>query len=247
MSTNTKVGSVLKTYCSSCQGDRNCEVKGHYGKLDEHDEAPISWRTDWYVLECRGCEYVFVQTVATNSEDYVYDVLPSGEEVREHIETVETWPSRSKRPIPDWFNHSYIETDIKNTGSLASALKELYGALDADLSVLASIGIRTSFDIASELLGIDPGLTFKEKLDALVTSNFIMEAEKESIKILVDAGSASAHRGWKPSPGDLEALMNSLEDFIYSTMVFPAQKRTREAKLSEMKNKVPTRAARKAK
>jgi hypothetical protein len=241
---STKVGQILRAYCSDCGGERNCEIKGHYGKLDAPENAPISWRTDWYILECRGCDYVFVQTVATNSEDYFYDVLPSGEEIREHIETIETWPARSKRSSPEWFRHSYIETDIGETTSLAASLKELYGALDADLMVLASIGIRTSFDVASELLGVDPSLPFKEKLDALVSKNLILEAEKGSIETLVEAGSASAHRGWKPSQGDLDALMNSLEDFIYSSIVFPAEKRVKQAKLAATKDNVPKRIPR---
>ncbi|QNQ63567.1 DUF4145 domain-containing protein [Brucella sp. 6810] len=245
MSNTDKRGLVLRAYCSSCQGERNCEVKGHHIESGNDGEGYYQWYTDWYLLSCRGCDHVFAQTVSTNSEEYYQDYDADGEVVTEYIKTVETWPARSKRNHPDWFKHSYIETDVENTAPLAASLKELYGALDADLMVLASIGIRTSFDIASELLGIDPTITFKEKLDALVTDKFILEAEKDSIETLVEAGSASAHRGWKPSQKDLDALMNSLEDFIYSSMVFPAEKRAKQAKLAETKDNVPKRIPRK--
>ncbi|MCZ0963912.1 DUF4145 domain-containing protein [Paracoccus sp. EF6] len=118
-------------------------------------------------------------------------------------------------------------------------MKELYGALNYELRVLASIGIRTSFDIAAGLLGIEPEKTFNQKLDDLVAQGHITEADKEHVQTLVDAGSAAAHRGWRPSFNDLGVLMTALENFIYNSMVVPARKRAHEAELATVKKKVP--------
>jgi hypothetical protein len=158
---------------------------------------------------------------------------------------IETWPARSKREIPSWFSHYGIETDIANTNALNASLRELYGALDADLMVLASIAIRTSFDIAAEVLGVDPSMSFAGKLESLVNKGHIVEADQASIEILVDAGSASAHRGWRPSLADVDALTTALEDFIHGSMVFPAEKRAKAAKMAEIRGKVPKRQRRK--
>ena len=46
--------------------------------------------------------------------------------------------------------------------SLGKLLAEMYAALDADLRVLAAIAARTVFDRASELLGVNPAMSFQE-------------------------------------------------------------------------------------
>ena len=47
---------------------------------------------------------------------------------------------------------------------LATLLGELYTALDNGLQTLATIGMRTVFDCASQKLGTDPNQSFTEKL-----------------------------------------------------------------------------------
>ena len=245
MESETRIGQKLRAHCSACNGDRNCEIKGHHPERGEDVHAQINWAVDWFLLTCCGCDHVFVQTVSSNSEEYVSFQDHNGQEIAEHFESIDTWPARSKRKIPDWFEQKFVETDIPDTNALDSSLKELYSALDKDLVVLASIGIRTSFDIASEILGVDAEKTFKQKLDALVCKGHITEADREHIETLVDAGSAAAHRGWKPSLRDLGTLMGVLENFIYGTMVVPARRRAHEADLAKVKKKVPSKKAQK--
>jgi hypothetical protein len=242
-----KIGTMLRAHCSNCGDTRNCEVKGHHANGGGDDEGHYSWHSDWYLLVCRGCDHVFAQSVSTNSDDYHQYYDQNGEAQTEHYETVEMWPARSKRKAPEWFEHAHVDTDIPNTNTLDASLKELYGALNSGLPVLASIGIRTSFDIAAELLDIDPAKSFAEKLTDLVDGGHILEAEKVNIETLIEAGSASAHRGWQPHSSEVDTLMNALEDFIYSSMVFPAQRRAKEAKLAALKKRVPIKPKRRKK
>jgi hypothetical protein len=129
----------------------------------------------------------------------------------------------------------------ENVDGLDAAMIELYGALDNDLRILAAIGIRTTYDIASELLGINAEMTFEKKLDALVTSGRIGKLDKARLEMVVDAGSASAHRGWQPLPEDLETMMDVLEHFIYESFVAPARKEKLDAKAAKVKKTVPPR------
>lgn len=70
--------------------------------------------------------------------------------------------------------------DAENAHALNAAIRELYGALDNDLCMLAAIGIRTTFDVALELLeDIDSNLNFGEKLDALTELGHIGPADKD--------------------------------------------------------------------
>jgi hypothetical protein len=98
-------------------------------------------------------------------------------------------------------------------------LDEVYTALDNDLSVLATIGMRAVFDCASQLLGADANQSFAEKLKELVAGNKIGGEEKEILSTLADAGNAAAHRGWKPSTSEIDSLMRALENFLERAFV----------------------------
>lgn len=243
MSPKHQLGEKIRAYCSSCEGERNCEIKGYYPERGSDADEHYHWSVDWFLLVCCGCDHAFAQTISSDSESYHHYYDRDGQEAIEAIESVNTWPARSKREVPEWFKHGTIDTDLPDTGPLDASLKELYGALNNELRVLASIGIRTSFDITAGLLGIDPEKRFHQKLDDLVAQGHITAADKEHVEVLVDAGSASAHRGWRPKLDDLGVLMKALENFIYSSIVLPARKRTHDEELAKVKKRVPPKKA----
>jgi hypothetical protein len=102
---------------------------------------------------------------------------------------------------------------------LADLLCEVCAALDHNLVTLASIGMRTVFDCAAQKLGAHPNQSFAEKLKELTAGNKIGGEEKEILSILTDAGSAAAHRGWKPKKDDIDHLMRALEIFLERAFV----------------------------
>ena len=228
-----------KAKCSSCGGERNCDILASFENRGGDDF--IDWCTEWRLLRCRGCELVFVQTVSSNSEDY-YDYYDENDQhVTQHFETTDYWPALSKRSQPDWL--SLIAIKGRDESILLRALSELYVALNNDLAMLSGIAIRTAFDAAAELLGIDPALTFKQKLEALVAEGHIGKLDLERLEALVDAGSASAHRGWVPNSEDLETLMELLEHFLDQTFVAPEKKKRLDEQAAKVRAKVPSKQA----
>jgi hypothetical protein len=113
--------------------------------------------------------------------------------------------------------------------------------LDNDLNMLAAIGLRTSFDIASEQLGVAANLTFEKKLDALLAEGFIEESGLEQLSVLVEVGSASAHRGWIPNAAQLITLMQLLENFIYKAFIAPVRLKHHAAEIAKIMGLVPKR------
>jgi hypothetical protein len=61
--------AIRKAECPRCGGPRNCEIRGRYEDRYDDDDSEFWGRTTWYILECRGCEHVFVQTASIHSED----------------------------------------------------------------------------------------------------------------------------------------------------------------------------------
>ena len=151
-----------------------------------------SARDTGMILECCGCERIYFRRDYWFSawETIGTDPISGGPRLEGGVETV-YWPAPVRRRRPNWLEK--IEVSERDLGVL---LDEMYTALDNDLRVLAAIAARTVFDRASQLLGVDPAIGFKEKLDSLGADGKIGVHEEEILQVLVDAGSAAAHRGW---------------------------------------------------
>ena len=117
-------------------------------------------------------------------------------------------------------------------------LSETYTALNNDLRILAAIGARTAFDHSSEKLGVDASLPFNKKLDELLKLGKISSDERQTLEVLVEAGSAAAHRGWRPKPAEINTMMDLLEAFLHRAFVLGDGIKT-------LKAAVPPRQARK--
>lgn len=193
-------------HCPKCGSQRADVLVEH---LDKYDDGEVQAYTHYKVLECRGCGEKYYKTSGTNSEDYDHYETPEGFETVYH-ETIHFWPPPAKRPMPEWSSDLMFEDRV-----LGSLFEDVYTAMSNNLGVLAAIGMRTVFDRASELLGIDESKTFKTKLTDLQAVGHITAKEVDVLTALIDAGSAAAHRGWQPKPKQLEAMLIILEAFLH--------------------------------
>ncbi len=240
----SKIGQKRKAFCSNCKGERNCEIKGHH--RESGSDHYIQWWTNWYLLVCCGCDHVFAEAVSSDSEScYQVGEYPDGEPEYEQDERISSWPARFKRDRPNWFESLQKSIKHDRAHDFQSCLLQVYEALDHDLNVLAAIGIRTTFDVASEILGIDPDQQFKVKLNEMEKNNFITPSQRDDFEVLINAGNASAHRGWVPSFSDLDPLMETLEHFINDQFIRPELMRKAAEGVAKMKGKVPPKGSKK--
>ena len=221
----------IRSHCPNCGPGRYANVL-HLHKVTVDDEETGVWETIVSrMLECGGCKTVFFQ------EDYVFseDIGPDGPNTR-----ITYYPAPAKRKRPDWFSLLDLEP------GLYSLLNETYNALDVDARVLSATGARTIFDRASELLKIDPALTFVEKLNQLQNKGHISASEREHLGILTDAGSAAAHRGWKPKAKELDTVMSIVESFIHRKFILESEVRRLKAEIPRRKKRRKKRPKRTA-
>ena len=226
--------------CPSCQKDTKCEIRGTAEKTEYADRDGTVWfARRWSILQCRGCDEIFIQTIETSSEDGEDTEHPDG--TYEFICTEHTtyWPTTPKRRMP------ILVIDALNSASLETCLYELYGAVDGGLHVLTAIGIRTCIDAASSCLNIDAALTFEEKLAALVDGGFIQPEDRSMLGTVINAGSAAAHRGWEPSQSQIDAMMDVLEHFLDKAFTQPLRKKKMQEELQSLGQAVPPKAKRK--
>jgi Domain of unknown function (DUF4145) len=199
--------------CIYCGNGRNAQLLFVYEEVfcDEH----LTLQYDYQTLKCLGCDNVSYRTVGSNSleTDDGYDENGIGYSIP--IKSIKYYPSFSWKE-PEWLG------DIVDT-TLGELMNSIYVALNADIPILAAIGIRTAWDRAIELLGVDGQLPFQGKLEALKSEGEIGVKEHDYLKELIDAGHAAAHRGWKPNRRQLATMVDMLESFLNRAFIIPAK------------------------
>jgi hypothetical protein len=229
--------NVKRAICAKCRGERNCYVRGYHRNVEKIESA--SFQSDWFVLECCGCEHVFFQKISTDLDDVAKISNDSGIIEDETEEEISYWPPIPRREAPEWFTELI---EIKELDSIKIPLFELYSSVNSGMTIMPSIGIRTCFDISSILLGVDEGISFAKKLKQLEANGALTREDCQRVETLIDAGSAAAHRGWNPRFEQLGTLIEILEHFLFQQFVEPARKARLDEKAKELKAEVPARA-----
>jgi hypothetical protein len=206
---------VVKGHCPNCGAGRKANVRCEH-VVNHPDEGDGTAASDTgMILECCGCERVYFRRDYWFSESETFTDHPvTGELMMTSGVETKYWPAEVSRPRPKWLKK--IEESDRDLGSL---LGEMYVALDNSLSVVSAIAVRTVFDRSSELLGIDPANSFQEKLDRLCANGKISIDEEDTLEVLVDAGSAAAHRGWRPNTEELNTMIDVLESFLHRSFI----------------------------
>ena len=111
---------------------------------------------------------------------------------------------------------------------------------------IASTGIRTALDsLIVENIG-DEG-SFKEKTELLVKKKIIDSEDKELLDVLINAGSASAHRGFRPNRLTMKNMMEVAEKIFYNICIAPKERAEVLKKAKKLSNKIPQRTKSKSK
>jgi len=114
-------------------------------------------------------------------------------------------------PIPFWEKPTWFP---KLRKAYRQIFSEIYSALDSSLYILAANGIRTALDkLIVEKIGDVGG--FAAKVEKLVERGIITADDKELLMAVVDAGSASAHRGYTPSGKAITHMMEITEHIFF--------------------------------
>lgn len=211
----TSEPKIIRGHCPNCGSGRKAYVRReHVVKSSDINDG--TWARDTgMILECCGCERIYFRRDYWFSEWETIgtDPISGGPRLEGGVETM-YWPAPVRRKRPNWLEK--IEASEHDLGML---LNEMYTALDNDLRVLAAIAARTVFDRASQLLGVDPAIGFKDKLDSLGADGKIGVHEEEILQVLVDAGSVAAHRGWRPGVDELDTMVDVIESFLHRSFV----------------------------
>lgn len=220
---NLTLKENLKTHCFNCQKETNQDILFQDKRIEPReiiirnengDENQSVWEVIaniWYISKCRGCEEINFKHIIRNSPNRETD-------------NVFHYPRKPIRKVPNWITKlpmKYVEI-----------FQEIYISINEELSILALTGIRTLLDIyIVDKIG-DNG-SFNQKLNQLVSKNIITTAKSKVLATAIDAGNASAHRGYKPDKETLFQILDIVENLLLSEIV--------DRNASQIKIKTPQR------
>jgi hypothetical protein len=204
-------------YCNYCREEKNHAI---VGEPIQHSCESVSW-TLW---QCGGCDELFLL-----KETY----SPSEDEESAYIEPIlERIPPRAEYRLPGWVGevdeYEGQETDYQVFGrvetSIRQIMREIYIALNHEAYNLACTGLRTVIDcVFRNKIGTEvrekAGL--KEKLDAMVNAGMLTMAKAEIVDAVIQAGHASAHRGFTPPREILDQALQITEHLLQEIYIHP--------------------------
>lgn len=189
---------MIKSHCNKCNGVTNQHVKADYKDSGEEVDSGyyhFKWTNDWKIIQCAGCEEV--------SARHVFDFSEADRE------TIQLYPAKISRRMPLWLNNWTTRLD----NVLEDLFRELYIAHQGEAYYLSSMGTRAIIDRIMKIsMKRDQG-TFEQRLDRFHKEGMISEDEITLVKVVIEAGNASSHRGWSPKEKQqLETLIEIIEN-----------------------------------
>lgn len=203
------VSGTVKTHCFNCGRETNQDILFNESEIgpqeiiwrnEEGDDSQSVWAVVaniWNLTKCRGCDKMNFKHILRNSPDRSTDQTFN-------------FPRKPIRQVPTWI--------IKLPMKYVEILQEIYISVNEQLFILSLTGVRTLLDIyIVDKIG-DVG-TFKAKLKKLVSDGIITSSKASVLEVAIDAGSASAHRGYKPEKETLFQVLDIVENLLQSEIV----------------------------
>ncbi len=215
---------TIQSHCNTCAGERSHHMlhrEVYKWSNEVADVVCIEGTVKYEMLRCCGCSTFSLRQTSDDSES------PPGEV------NICYYPPRSFRPLPRWL--SQLDPFLPGERTVQELLEEVYVALQNDLRRLATMGIRAILEhVMIDKVG-DHG-TFGRNLNAFEEKGFVSKSQRAILVSVLEAGHATIHRAFSPSPDELVALIDITENVIESIYL-------NELRVAKVAGKVPPRGA----
>lgn len=195
----------MKIFCHECGKHTNHKILKKEA-VKAHPEEGYSWGETHYFSKCAGCDS-FTYAVESWTED---DWNPHTGEVDS---TWKTYPrgATERQPIDDIY-----ELPAK----VQLIYKEVIGAMNAQLPVLAGIGLRALIETVCKEQGISAN-NLEKLIGGLATKGILSQAQADILHTHRFLGNVAAHDVVSAKPKELVAALEIAENVLRTIYVLP--------------------------
>lgn len=216
---------IFDSFCNQCLRKTKHEILYSFDRSE--GDSDFHRCHNYQVIRCRGCENVSYRTVYTDSD------MCDPEDGQ--WSTCTNYPPFVSRKKPEWLN----ELPWK----LRQVMDEVYIAIHADCNYLATVGARTAVDLLI-LEKVDDVGSFDQKVQRLLGDSHITTSEAVLLKTIIEAGNASAHRGFRTTSKQLRSVMDILEMLLEKFYASAKRKKKLAEQADDLKRHIPPRRPR---
>ena len=195
----------MKLYCYSCKGSKNVNILHQTSEGSSPDDS-YDWQRNHYFVQCQGCDSIFYATQSWSEDSFDYN---------------------TGQMEADWRFYPHSETRreaISDGGAFPYKIKRVYneviGALNAQLHILAGIGMRALIEAICKERGITRG-NLEELIDGLATSGVLAAGQATILHSHRYLGNAAAHETLPAKPTELIAALEIAETVLKTIYILP--------------------------
>ncbi len=225
----------VMSFCRQCGGDRHHSVLTKKTRAWSEEDSPVSGGDTWSIVECGGCHTVTFVHSHWFSEDY--ELTDEGPTPIVHRDL---YPPAPPRKMPEWGPDTFLCFSAEDIWVL-QLHGDIYAAIGLGAYALATMGLRAIVDFVVTSKAGENG-EFRQKLERMRDRSLITEAQVDVLYAAFDAGSAAAHRGYRPTREDVYTLLDITESLLEQTYVAPMRRRRQAAAAADLASRTPPRS-----
>jgi hypothetical protein len=211
----------MKLYCYKCKGAKNVNVLCKDSIGSDNDEG-YQWSETYHLVKCQGCDGIFL-AVSSWTEDSV-DYSTGESEV--------AW-----KFYPQGATHrEEVDYDFELPPKINRIYKENISALNAQLPILAGIGIRALIEAICKDKKI-VGRSLEKLINGLATDGILAKSQADILHSHRFMGNEAAHEVTPPKPKELIAALDIAETILKTIYLLP--KLSAEIQTGRKKTKPP--------
>lgn len=195
----------MKLFCYRCGKYTNHTVLAEKA-IRSNPEYEDDWGEDHYFGQCAGCDAITYAISSWHESDW-------------NPHTGEMDSSWKTYPRADTARQSMAD-DHHLPGKISSIYQEVIGAMNAQLPVLAAIGLRALIEAICRERNISGG-NLEKLIDGLATSGVLSTAQASILHGHRFLGNIAAHEVVSPKPRELVAALEIAETVLRTIYVLP--------------------------
>lgn len=195
----------MKLFCYRCGKHTNHTVLAKK-KIRSNPVYEDQWGEDHYFGQCAGCDAMTYAISSWHESDW-----------NPHTGAIDsTWKTYPRAATE---RQSMVD-DHHLPGKISSIYQEVIGAMNAQLPVLAAIGLRALIEATCRERSIK-GRDLETLIDGLATSGVLSNAQASILHGHRFLGNIAAHEVVSPKPRELVAALEIAETILRTIYVLP--------------------------
>lgn len=195
-----------KVFCRTCKTATNHQILSDHHNREDDDEHGITYWTDSYLLQCKGCEAICFVVDNTCTEDF-------DPEKNTLIPTTRIYPN-------PYVRRNKVDGFYFLPKAIQQVYEECVSGFNKNLSIITTIGLRLIIELLCKDKGINNG-NLEDKINRMAILGIITEEQKNILHVIRHVGNGTAHDSLILDDHKLGLVFDVVENALSNVYIIP--------------------------